>query len=430
MRVQTANEMVGAIRAKVRADGFGCEVCSTSPPVVKVLGADFGRAREYVAGLAGWLRETSRFAHPVVTVHECDTCGCKGSCPWRTERKADPDAVACEACDCKWCGCRRCDEYHAHSQLRCELPDGHTLEPHRDVVGNEWGVPYARPVRTGTVVGPLLRVAGKEYACETVDSLFSINEHRCRATFLIREREFVIVHEWLSTPRSVVLVSARGAVAMLPVSVSIALLDEIPWMCRVKVDLVSERLSFGTTTQWRQEGNALVANVGKDIHAALVGNHWAVMFRGVVVARSEGDKAHAERWLGALPEVAPALTAMLNLFQFIGDAIGWRERERDAAVAKAIADVPKGCDPLRWANVVKVLAAGVVERQRNAGQFGAMFHDDVYETDARPAVREYARWRFVHRYSREEAARMTLASMGCARCKFTERLFAAYEAGR
>lgn len=334
---QPGSDIANHIRAKVRNDGFGCEVCSTSPPVVKVLGADFGRAREYVVGLVGWLRETTRFTHPVVTVHECDTCGCNGSCPWRTERKADPDAVACEVCDCKWCGCRRCDEHHAHSQLRCELPDGHTLEPHRDVVGNEWAEPpYARPEMTQ----------------------------------------------------------------------------------QSKNDMNNRR--------WRQEGHALVANVGKDIHAAVVGDRWAVMFRGVVVARGESDKAQAERWLDVLPDVGPALTAMLNVFQLIHDAIGWRERARGAAVAKAIADVPSGCDPLRWANVVKVIAADCAERGASSVWQDAF---DFGIAMARPSASEYGRRRFVEGYSVKEVER-GFRDLEPWHEAFERRVGAAYEAGR
>lgn len=72
---------------------------------------------------------------------ECSSCGCRGRCPWSGPlKKSDEDAVACESCGCEWCGPRRCDARHRSSlgDARCDLPACHTLEAHRDVMGETW----------------------------------------------------------------------------------------------------------------------------------------------------------------------------------------------------------------------------------------------------------------------------------------------------
>jgi hypothetical protein len=72
---------------------------------------------------------------------ECSSCGCRGRCPWSGPlKKSDEDAVACESCGCEWCGPRRCDDRHRSSlgDARCNLPACHTLEAHRDVMGETW----------------------------------------------------------------------------------------------------------------------------------------------------------------------------------------------------------------------------------------------------------------------------------------------------
>jgi len=118
---------------------------------------------------------------------------------------------------------------------------------------------------------------------------------------------------------------------------------------------------------------------------------------------------------------------------------------RDVAVAKAIADVPAGCDPGGWANVVRVLAAdnwdGPYPRAmaRNRAGFPQYLAEEV--ADARESIAGYARARFVFRYSPAAALRWVLeaeaASAGLrpenvevGAVKLAERLFAAYEAGR
>jgi hypothetical protein len=112
---------------------------------------------------------------------------------------------------------------------------------------------------------------------------------------------------------------------------------------------------------------------------------------------------------------------------------------RDAAVAKAIADVPEGCDPGGWANVVRVLAAdnwdGPYPRAtaRNRAGFPQHLHEEV--ADIRQSIASYARARFVFGYSPAEALRWVLEAEGGEEAepgaiKLAERLIAAYETGR
>lgn len=92
---------------------------------------------------------------------------------------------------------------------------------------------------------------------------------------------------------------------------------------------------------------------------------------------------------------------------------------RDAAVAKAVADVPACCSAAGWRNVVHVLAADAHELLRTLDS------RDVAQflTDARPLCAAYERERRAG-YGREQAAKRSgAAAKGL-------RLLAAYEAGR
>ena len=104
---------------------------------------------------------------------------------------------------------------------------------------------------------------------------------------------------------------------------------------------------------------------------------------------------------------------------------------RDAAVAKAIADVPAGCSASGWANVVRVIAADLQEHARK----GYRWSKHQFDYDVR-GIRDplgiYARARFVDGYNVEAAMRDGLRAANKAAVEhfFAERLFAAYEAGR
>lgn len=98
---------------------------------------------------------------------------------------------------------------------------------------------------------------------------------------------------------------------------------------------------------------------------------------------------------------------------------------RDAAVARAIADVPAGCDGERWANVVRVIAA-------LGAECGAPMQEQIGWLGHRtrifaPLVAAYAAERRAG-YSREQAALRATAKLGGA--ANASWLFAAYEAGR
>lgn len=105
---------------------------------------------------------------------------------------------------------------------------------------------------------------------------------------------------------------------------------------------------------------------------------------------------------------------------------------RDLHVRRACEDVPPGCDALRWRNVVHVVAADCEEQRKQQEWAGAGKHHRVFVgtlrsvvASAREAVQQYARHRFVFRYSERDALLAT-----SPRDELAERYLRAYEAGR
>ena len=93
---------------------------------------------------------------------------------------------------------------------------------------------------------------------------------------------------------------------------------------------------------------------------------------------------------------------------------------RDAAVAKAVADVPAGCSAAGWRNVVHVLAADAYERLRTIESWDVV----LILASAGPLVAAYERERRAG-YGKEQAAKRAAGGSTTVL-----RLFAAYEAGR
>jgi hypothetical protein len=106
---------------------------------------------------------------------------------------------------------------------------------------------------------------------------------------------------------------------------------------------------------------------------------------------------------------------------------------RDVAVAKAIADVPEGCDPARWTNVVRACGAHSVERSEEAPEAaGAAEFADLFGWGidiARAVLPTYAYERRVG-WPRHVARSRALTGREGAELRAAVRAIAAYEAGR
>lgn len=94
------------VRDYVREDGYGCEACVSAGLItVRIFGLLPRRYSDYCARLREWIKgRRPECGAIVVTAHDCPGCGCSGTCEWRENGKADPDAVVCETCQCRWCG--------------------------------------------------------------------------------------------------------------------------------------------------------------------------------------------------------------------------------------------------------------------------------------------------------------------------------------
>lgn len=144
---------------------------------------------------------------------------------------------------------------------------------------------------------------------------------------------------------------------------------------------------------------------------------WAVDFTN---ARGEGlQRAVAEGLFGAC-----AVALLTWCCRIWGQSAAGQLAARDAAVAKAIADVPEGCSATGWANVVRVIAADAVERFPRLGGADQGATIAMHAAMWAPFVAAYARERAAG-YGCEVAAERVRDGSVCVL-----RLLAAYEGGR
>jgi hypothetical protein len=330
----------GGVREKVRCDGYGCEVTRAlhGPGTVGV--KVFGVSPEYAEGLTRWIDAhiPGWMSVSVEIAKACSSCGCKRTCPWRTESKPDPDALTCEECHCMWCGPRCCDE--KNGGMRCGRPKGHTLERHRDTIGREWG-------------------EAPKIANVTDDGRWAPGKQSGRCPYCTTGH------------------------------------------------MERRAKSFGI----------FMVCVGGCGRSSSLG--------GDVPHKSSPSKSSGVPTLGETMEQGGV--EMRDLAGQMRRLKSAQETARDAAVAKAIADVPEGCDPQRWANVVRVIAADMMEHvlvteMNGEGAAQLIASQAQY---AREAAVEYARDRFVHGYAVTAAVDRSARGSPVSR-----RIFAAYEAGR
>lgn len=125
---------------------------------------------------------------------------------------------------------------------------------------------------------------------------------------------------------------------------------------------------------------------------------------------------------------AVAVVAVLTWFCRLWDASpAGQLAARDAAVEKAVAEVPAGCDAGRWGNVVRTIAADLWELQAGRDGFDSLFRYMVHETGVNAT--RYAALR-AQLFGHEAAVREVLRIDGYEVRPAMVRLLAAYEAGR
>ena len=165
---------------------------------------------------------------------------------------------------------------------------------------------------------------------------------------------------------------------------------------------------------------------------------WRVLYEGRRVANGlalsvDRAKLITSVWLNALQESGLALTTLLRGFSFIfwvwdRSPVG-QLQARDEFMARQAADVPDGCDPVRWRRVVDVLTAWLLPEnpalRETCGKAHWWMMAGVVLTVRSPVV-AYARARSF-RYTPTEATRKALPEGQMTEA--IRRAFLAYEAG-